>query len=248
MRTANPALNSKTFQGFDAIPTETEAMTLRGTVNKIIILLFLLVVSAAFVWMKHSETKDLSVIVPYIILGGVGGFITALVTVFKKNWAIVTAPLYAILEGLIIGGLSALFDLQYPGIVLQAVALTFGTCAMLLVAYSTGWIKPSENFKLGVFAATGAIALIYLVTFILSIVGISFPSIHGNGIIGIAFSGFVVAIAALNLVLDFDFIEQGAEQGAPKFMEWYAAFGLMVTLIWLYIEILRLLAKLRSRN
>jgi uncharacterized YccA/Bax inhibitor family protein len=160
----------------------------------------------------------------------------------------VTGPIYALLEGLFLGGISAIFEARYPGIVIQAVSLTFGTLLVLLVAYTSRVIRPSENFKLGIVAATGGIALIYMASFVLGLFGVSMPYIHDNGLIGIGFSLFVVVIAALNLVLDFDFIENGASQGAPKYMEWYGAFGLMVTLIWLYIEILRLLAKLRSRN
>jgi len=160
----------------------------------------------------------------------------------------VTAPVYALLEGLCLGALSGFFETQFPGIVLQAVGLTFGTLLALLVAYKSGVIKATENFKLGVVAATGGIALVYIATLVLGFFGVAIPFIHGSGPLGILFSLFVVVIAALNLVLDFDFIESGAAQGAPRFMEWYAAFGLMVTLIWLYLEILRLLAKLRSRD
>jgi uncharacterized YccA/Bax inhibitor family protein len=178
----------------------------------------------------------------------IGGLIAALVTIFKKSWAGITTPLYALFEGLVLGGLSAIFEAQFPGIVLQAVGLTFGTLFCLLLAYSTRLIRATENFKLGVVAATGAIALIYLASFVLRLFGINIPYIHDGGLIGIAFSLFVVVVAALNLVLDFDFIESGAANGAPKYMEWYGAFGLMVTLIWLYIEMLRLLSKLRSRN
>jgi uncharacterized YccA/Bax inhibitor family protein len=184
----------------------------------------------------------------WTIGGAIAGFVIALVTVFKKNWAAVTAPLYALAEGLFLGGLSAIFESMYPGIVIQAVSLTFGTLVCLLLAYRSGMIKATENFKLGIVAATGAIGLIYLVTMGLGLFGIRMPFIHESGIVGIGFSLFVVVIAALNLVLDFDFIENGAAQGAPKYMEWFAAFGLMVTLIWLYVEILRLLSKLRSRN
>jgi len=174
--------------------------------------------------------------------------ITAFVTVFKKEWSPVTAPVYAVLEGFALGGISAILEARYEGIVIQAVALTFGTAGCLLIAYKSGIIKATENFKLGVFAATGAIGLIYLIGWIMSFFGTSIPAIHENGLIGIGFSLVVVTVAALNLVLDFDFIEKGAEHGAPKFMEWYAAFGLMVTLIWLYLEILRLLSKLNSRK
>ncbi len=181
-------------------------------------------------------------------IGAIGGLIAGLVTVFKPQWASVTAPIYAVLEGLFVGGMSSMAEAQYPGIAIQAVGLTFGTCLAMLLAYSSGLIKVSEKFKLGVVAATGGIALVYLVSIILGFFGVSMPYIYGNGLIGIGFSVLVVGIAALNLVLDFDLIETGAHSGFPRYMEWYAAFGLMVTLIWLYIEILRLLMKLRSRE
>jgi uncharacterized YccA/Bax inhibitor family protein len=182
------------------------------------------------------------------MVGGIGGFIVALVTIFKKTWAPVTAPIYALLEGLALGGISAIFELRFPGIAIQAVSLTFGTLAVLLLVYRSGVIPVTENFKLGVVAATGGIALFYLATIVLGFFGVHFTTINGSGPIGIGFSIFVVIIASLNLVLDFDFIENAVRAGAPKYMEWYAAFGLMVTLIWLYFEILRLLSKLRSRN
>lgn len=184
----------------------------------------------------------------WMMVGLIGGMIVAFVTIFKKTWAPVTAPLYAVLEGFALGGISAMLEATYEGIVIQAVALTFGTAGCLLIAYKSGVIKATENFRLGVVAATGGVMLIYLATYILGFFGIAIPYIHENGLIGIGFSLVVVVIAALNLVLDFDFIEKGAEHGAPKYMEWYAAFGLMVTLIWLYIEILRLLSKLNSRK
>ena len=175
------------------------------------------------------------------------GLVLALVTVFKHTWSPVTAPMYAVAEGLFLGALSAVFEARYPGIVVQAVMLTFGTLFALLMVYRSGLIKVTENFKLGVFAATGGIMLIYLAGFVLSFFSIRIPYIHESGLIGIGFSLFVVVIASLNLVLDFDFIEKAAEQGVPKYMEWYAGFGLIVTLIWLYIEFLRLLSKLRDR-
>ena len=184
-----------------------------------------------------------------LIWGGIlGGLVVALVTAFKQTWAPITTPLYAALEGLALGGISFFFEQAYPGIVAQAVFLTFGTLAALLLAFRSGLIKATENFKLGVFAATGGIGLVYLASFVLGIFGISIPLVHSSGMFGILFSVFVVVIAALNLVLDFDFIEEGAERGAPKYMEWYGAFGLLVTLVWLYLEILRLLAKLQSRD
>ena len=177
-----------------------------------------------------------------------GGLILALVTTFKKEWAPVTAPLYALVEGFFLGAISAMYELRFDGIVFQAVALTFGTLGALLLAYRSGLIKATENFKLGVVAATGGIFLIYLVTFVLGFFGVNVPFVHESGLLGIGFSLFVVVVAALNLVLDFDFIESGVDAGAPKYMEWYGAFGLMVTLVWLYVEFLRLLSKLQSRN
>jgi uncharacterized YccA/Bax inhibitor family protein len=171
-----------------------------------------------------------------------------MVTVFKKEWSPVTAPIYALLEGLALGGLSAVFDLRYPGIIIQAVSLTFGTLFVLLLAYRSGLIQVTQKFRLGVIAATGGIFLFYMMQMLLGLFGIRFVAINGSGFIGIGFSLFVVAIAALNLVLDFDFIEKGVQFGAPKYMEWYGAFGIMVTLVWLYLEILILLSKMRSRN
>lgn len=248
MRTANPALNAKTFTDVPRIADPSRVMTIQGTVNKTLLMLVLLLIPAAWVWNKFSAAGNPQAIMPWLYGGVFGGLIVAFVTIFKKQWAPVTAPLYAVLEGLAIGGISAVFEAQFPGIVIQAVALTFGTLFCLLLAYKSGIIKATENFKLGVAAATGGIFVIYLVTMLLGFFGIRMPYIHDSGIIGIGFSLFVVIIAALYLVLDFDFIESGAAAGAPKFMEWYAAFGLMVTLIWLYLEILRLLAKTRSRR
>jgi len=248
MRTANPALNAKTFAGFERTYEAVEAMTVGGTVNKTGLLLVLVLLTSAWTWQKFFAAGNPAAVMPYLLIGALGGLVVALVTVFKKAWAAVTAPLYALLEGLAIGAISAFFEAQFPGIVIQAVGLTFGTLFCLLLAYKSGVIKATENFKLGVAAATGGIALIYLATLGLGFFGISIPYIHASGLIGIGFSLFVVVVAALNLVLDFDFIEGGAASGAPKYMEWYAAFGLMVTLIWLYLEMLRLLAKLRSRR
>jgi uncharacterized YccA/Bax inhibitor family protein len=185
---------------------------------------------------------------PLLWLGLLGGAVVGLVTAFKPAFAPVTTPIYAALEGLFLGGLSGLYELRYPGIVMNAVGLTFGCLAALLAAYSSGLIRPSENFKLGIVAATGGIALLYMVSMGLGFFGKSIPFIHESTPIGIAFSVFVVGLAALNLVLDFDFIEDGARRGAPKYMEWYGAFGLLVTLVWLYLEILRLLAKLQNRK
>ncbi|HIF79833.1 MAG TPA: Bax inhibitor-1/YccA family protein [Gammaproteobacteria bacterium] len=248
-RSGNPMFRSNAFQP-DATFDETDStqrMTLAGAINKTGILLVLCLVSAGYVWNQFFQSSEPPAVNGLMMLGLLGGLVMAIVTIFKRQWAGLTAPAYALLQGLALGGISAMFELQYPGIVIQAVGLTFGTLAMLLLAYKTGLIKPTENFRLMIVAATGGIALLYLVSFVMGFFGSSVGFIHSNGLFGIGFSLFVVAIAALNLVLDFDFIEAGAEQGAPKYMEWYGAFSLMVTLVWLYLEILRLLAKLRSR-
>mgnify|MGYP001366841762 FL=1 len=248
-RSGNPMFRSNAFQP-DATFDETDStqrMTLAGAINKTGILLVLCLVSAGYVWNRFFQSSEPAAVNGLMMLGLLGGLAMAMVTIFKRQWAGLTAPAYALLQGLALGGISAMFELQYPGIVIQAVGLTFGTLAVLLLAYKTGLIKPTENFRLMIVAATGGIALLYLVSFVMGFFGSSVGFIHSNGLFGIGFSLFVVAIAALNLVLDFDFIEAGAEQGAPKYMEWYGAFSLMVTLVWLYLEILRLLAKLRSR-
>jgi uncharacterized YccA/Bax inhibitor family protein len=246
MRTSNPALNAKAFQG-EGVGIG-EAMTLKGTINKTGLLLLCVVGTAAWTWNVFMRSGNAHAVVPLLLIGGIGGFIFALVTMFNKTWAPVTAPIYALLEGLVLGGISAMFEMRYHGIAIQAVSLTFGTMFALLLAYRSGLIPVTENFKLGIIAATGGIALFYVAQIILGFFGIHFTTINGSGPIGIAFSVFVVIVAALNLVLDFDFIENAVAAGAPKYMEWYGAFGLMVTLIWLYLEILRLLSKLRSRD
>ena len=244
MRSGNPALSADTFSRAPAMPG-TDAMTLGGTVNKTALSLFILLISASYIWNRGPADPAL----PLWIVGGViGGLIVAIATVFKKTWAPITTPLYAAFEGVALGGISVIFEARYPGIVSQAVFLTFGTLGALLLAYRSGLVKATENFKLGVVAATGGIALLYLISFVLGFFGVSVPLIHSSGTWGILFSLFVVVIAALNLVLDFDFIETGVERGAPKYMEWYGAFGLLVTLVWLYLEILRLLAKMQSRR
>ncbi len=245
MRSANPVLGTDTFQGTLSQPT-ADRMTIQGTVNKTLVLLLILLVPAYYVWNLFFATRDPSALKLYMMTGVFGGFLVALVTVFKKNWAPITAPLYAALEGLALGGISSFFELRFPGIVIQAVGLTFTTLLALLMAYKSGLIKVTENFKLGVAAATGGIFLFYLLQMILGFFDVRIPYIHEGGVIGIGFSLFVIVIASLNLVMDFDFIEDGARRRAPKYMEWYAAFGLMVTLIWLYLEFLRLLSKIQG--
>ena len=252
MRSGNPVLNDKTFTRHVDL-TGDDRMTLMGTVHKTAFLLILLVAFASITWkmVMTVNAEGQMVAAPglfgYMIGGAIGGLIFALITIFKPTWAPVTAPIYAALEGLFIGALSAFAESKFPGIVLQATGLTFGILFALLGAYRSGLIKATENFKLGVAAATGGIFLVYMASFVLGMFGVAIPFLHDATPIGIGISVFICIIAALNLVLDFDFIENGADNGAPKYMEWLGAFGLMVTLIWLYIEILHLLMKLRSR-
>jgi len=241
MRTANPALNAKTF---DVANEGAGVMTIQGTVSRTAMLLALLFAATLLTW-KPTAPQDGT---GWIMIGGIAGFIVALITIFNKKAAPVTAPIYAACQGVMLGGISSLFEKQFPGIVMQAVLLTFGTLGALLLAYTSRLIRVTENLKMGIVAATGGIALFYLVSWILGFFGVQISMIAGNGLAGIIFSVVIVVVAALNLVLDFDFVEQGAEQGAPKYMEWYAAFGLIVTLVWLYMEILRLLSKLQSRK
>lgn len=248
MRTSNPALHAQTFRGLEAAGTAAEAMTLGGTVNKCGILLVLVAAAAAWSWGQFTTPETASRALSYLVACALGGLAVAVVIVFKKSWAPVLAPVYALLEGVVLGVISAIYEARFQGIVFQAVLLTFGVAFALLLAYKSGIVRATENFKLGVVAATGGIALIYLVGLVLNFFGKGIPYIHESGPIGIGFSVFVVIVAAMNLVLDFDFIEKGAAQGAPKYMEWYGAFGLMVTLIWLYLEILRLLGKARGRR
>lgn len=248
IKSSNPALSGDTFTGLSYSANRADAMTIKGTVYKTILLLLLALLSAGWTWNKfYHAGGNASAVSIWMMIGAFGGFAVALVTVFKKEWAAVTAPLYAVLEGLFIGALSATLESAYPGIVIQAAGLTFGTLFAMLFAYQSGLIKATENFKLGVIAATGGIAIFYLVMMVLSFFGIQPSFMYGNSWLSIGISLFVVGIAALNFIIDFDIIEQGARSSMPKYMEWYGAFAMMVTLIWLYIEFLRLLSKLRSR-
>ena len=260
MRTGNPALNANTFENFGAYRREaavapTGTMTILGTVHKTLFLLALAMGAACFTWSRATLMAEaapgaaVGSVAGWVVGGALVALVTGFVICFKHAWAPMLAPVYAIAEGLLLGGISAGFEARYPGIVVQAVGCTFGTLCCLLLAYQSGMIRATENFKLGIVAATGGIALLYLVTFLAGLFGFSlFSSLYGSGLIGVGFSVVVVAIAALNLVLDFDFIEQAADRGAPKYLEWYGAFALMVTLVWLYLEILRLLAKLNDRR
>jgi uncharacterized YccA/Bax inhibitor family protein len=248
MRTSNPALNDHVFERSRTGNAAEGVMTLNGTVVKTAILTLLLVTAASWSWKIAMGGQAPAWFGSALTFGWIIPLAVALIIAFVPKTAPALAPVYALGKGILVGIISAMYERQFGGIVLNAVVLTCGILFALLAAYMTGLIKPTENFKLGIFAATGGIALFYLATWVLGMFGIHVPGLFGNGWVGIAFSGFVVVIAALNLVLDFDFIENGCAAGAPKHMEWYAAFGLLVTLVWLYLEILRLLAKLRSRD
>lgn len=244
MRTGNPVLKENTFKQMDQL-SGSSSMTINGTVNKCFALLILCILAATISWRDEADQSSLF---GFVVAGGLSGLVLAIVTAFKKAWSPITAPLYALAQGLMLGAVSSMYEMQYPGIVMNAVFYTFATLAALLFAYKSKIIKATENFKLGVVSATGAIALVYFASFILSFLGIKMPFLHDSSMLGIGISIFIVIVAALNLVLDFDFIEKGAKQQAPKYMEWYGAFGLIVTLVWLYLEILRLLAKTQRRR
>jgi uncharacterized YccA/Bax inhibitor family protein len=246
MRTANPALKERTFVGVRAAAGEP-AMSLQGTATKSLALVLLTVFAASFTW-NAVAAGNLGIVGPATLVGGIGGLVVALITVFKPTVSPYTAPIYAVLEGLLLGGVSALYNARFAGLPLQAVALTFGVFMALLVVYRTGLVRATENFRLGVVAATGGIMLMYLLTFVLRFFGVEMAFLHDSSPLSIGISLVVVVVAALNLVLDFDFIERGVAHGAPKYMEWYGAFGLLVTLVWLYLELLRLLAKLQGRS
>lgn len=243
-RSGNPTLNENTFGRYHG-EAHGKGMTIDGTVNKSFILLAILLGAAFYTWNLYFQGQNVT---PYLVAGVIGGLVLSLIIIFKPSVSPIAVPIYAALEGLFIGALSARYEASFSGITVQAVLLTFGVFIALLLAYKSRLIKATENFKLGVIAATGGIALVYLINIVLSFFGMSVPFLHDNGLIGIGISLVIVVVAALNLVLDFDFIENGARMNAPKYMEWYGAFGLLVTLVWLYIEMLRLLSKLRSRD
>lgn len=251
-RSSNPVLKQNVFSR--DYTSQSDVMTVNGTMNKTAIMLLLVVASAIYTWNKFFEAVSVnpeagfSAVAPWLAIGGIGGFITVLVTVFRPKSSGISAPIYAIFEGLFLGGISAILEMRYSGIVMRAVALTLAVFMIMLFLYRSGMIKVTKKFAMGLFAATGGIALVYLFSFIGGMFGMQMSFLYGNSLASIGFSLFVVVIAALNLVLDFSFIENASAQGAPKYMEWYGAFGLMVTLIWLYMEILRLLSKIASRD
>jgi uncharacterized YccA/Bax inhibitor family protein len=245
MRSGNPAFNANTFSRPSVQAGFGETMTVNGTIHRTGILFLCVLATALWTWSVFL--KDPAAVTGYIMAGAIGGIVLGFVTVFKKEWAPVTAPLYALCEGAFLGAFSGMLESMFPGIAIQAVGLTFGTCFVMLLAYRSGLIRATRRFTIGVIAATGGIAVFYMISMLLGFFGVQVPLVYGGGTVGILFSLAVVVVASLNLILDFDFIQKGAEQGAPKYMEWYAAFGLMVTLIWLYMEMLRLLTKLRRR-
>lgn len=253
-KSSNPALSNSVFSKVQT-GVQTDVMTVEGTVNKTGLMFLILAFAATFTWRKFfgaleygSAEGAFSVVAPWLIGGGIGGFIVALITVFSPRYSNITAPIYAVFEGLFLGGLSAFFEMQFPGMVMRAVALTFGVFFIMLFLFRSGKIRATGKFRMAIIGATGGIALIYFISFIVGLFGGNIGFLHGNSMFSIGFSLVVVGIAALNLILDFDFIQRGADAQAPKIMEWYGAFGLMVTLVWLYIEILRLLSKLASRD
>jgi uncharacterized YccA/Bax inhibitor family protein len=253
-KSSNPVFGKNIFNRSVA-GTDSGVMTVEGTMNKTGIMLLIVLFAAAFTWRKffgsynpEFPAEGASAITGWMLAGGIGGFITALITTFSPRRAAFTAPIYAVFEGLFLGGISAFFEAQFPGLVIRAVSLTFGVFLIMLLLYRSGKIRATGKFRMGIIAATGGIALVYFISFIAGLFGANLNFLFGSGTFGIGFSLIVVGIAALNLILDFDMIEQGSYAGAPQYMEWYGAFGLMVTLIWLYIEILRLLAKFASNR
>lgn len=249
-KSGNPTLSEKRFKDtvLADVVTDENAMTVRGTLQKFGFLFLMVMGTAFYSWKEFAEGGNVQ---PLIYIGAFGGLVVAIVLMFKKEWSPYLAPAYALLEGLFVGAISAYYNFAFaekaPGIVINAVGLTFGTAIGMYLLYSFRIIKATEKFKAIIFTATAGIAIFYLITWVLSFFGISIPFLHEGSALGIGFSVFVVALAALNLILDFDMIERGAELGAPKYMEWYGAFGLLVTIVWLYLEILRLLSKISKR-
>ncbi len=218
----------------------SDRMTVSGAVNKSFILLAILMVTGIYSYIAFNPLL--------MMIGAIGGLIVAIIAAFRRQNANILAPMYAAFEGLFVGGVSAMYAMRYEGIVFQAVTLTIGVLFAMLFFYKSGIIKVTAGLRSGIMMATAGIAIFYLITFVLSFFNIHVPYIHESGMIGIGFSVFVVGLAAMNLLLDFDNFEKGEQMGAEKNMEWYAAMGLMITLVWLYVEILRLLSKLSSRD
>jgi uncharacterized YccA/Bax inhibitor family protein len=244
-RSGNPGLNEKTFANQPRPAVGNERMTLQGSINKSFVLLVVLMAGALWPWSEYLSSGDASVVSTSVLIGAVGGLVLGILISFKATLAPYLAMPYAALEGLAIGGFSALLERRYPGIAIQAVGLTFGVLAALLLAYRMRLIRATERFRAIVIGATGAIALVYLLSMVLGLFHVAVPVLNDASPLGIGVSLVIVGVAALNLVLDFDLIESGVARGAPRYMEWYGAFGLLVTLVWLYLEILRLLSKFK---
>jgi uncharacterized YccA/Bax inhibitor family protein len=240
METSNPLL--KRESAFSRDWAGTEPMTLQGVINKTGILLLLCLGAAAFAW-THPALRG-----PLLLIGMIGGLVACLVGTFKPTTSPIAAPLYAILEGFVLGAISQAVELRYPGIAANAILLTFGVLGLMLMLYATRTIRVTSGLVKGVFAATGAVALVYLVDIVLSLFGTRVPFIHESGWIGIGISLVIVGIAAFNLLIDFAIIEEGVANRSPRYLEWYCAMALLVTLVWLYLELLRLLSKLRGRD
>ncbi len=247
-KSGNPALNEKFFQKSLQVD-HSDVMTERGTLNKFGFLMILVLASSFFTWNSFYQGKN---VFPWIIASAIVGLILAFVISFRPKWSSYLVPAYGLVEGVFVGGISAFYNYAFaekaPGIIMQAVGLTFGVVVAMYLLYRFRIIKATEKFKAILFTATAGIALFYVMAIILRYFGIQMPLIHESTTMGIAFSLIVVSVAALNLILDFDMIEKGVVMGAPKYMEWFGAFGLLVTIVWLYIEILRLLSKFASRK
>ena len=246
MKSSNPVMTGKIYEKVGGAVSDS-TMTINGTINKIGLMLLLLIASASYTW-NLVLAEDPGRVGTLAIVGAIGGFIVAMVTVFSPKSSPYTAPVYAILEGMFLGAISAVINTQYPGVAFQAVLLTIGTLFTMLFLYRSGRIRATPKFRKGVMMATGAVFFAYLISWLLSLFGLPMGFMHSSGPLGILISLVIIVIAALNLIMDFDFIERGSQMGAPKYMEWYGAFGLMVTLVWLYIEFLRLLSMLAGRD
>lgn len=247
MRSSNPAMTGRIFEKAGMASVGSDAMTINGTINKIGLMLLMLIAAAAYTW-NMVAGADPGRANTLAMVGAIGGFITAMVTIFRPKSSAISAPIYAILEGLFLGAISAVLNSMYPGIAFQAVLLTIGTLFTMLFLYRSGRIRATPRFRRGVLMATGAVFFAYLISWIMALVGMPVGFMHSSGPLGILINLVIIVIAALNLIMDFDFIEKGSQMGAPKYMEWYGAFGLMVTLIWLYIEFLRLLSRFAGRD
>ncbi len=248
MESSNPTLNEKTF-GAARVGIGEPAMTVQGTVNKTFILLAVLVATAAWTWSKTYDPANARFLNIICYGSMICGFIIAMVTCFKPKWSPITAPIYTVFQGLFLGVFSAFFEMRYPGIVIQAVGLTFAVTFAMLMGYKAGWLQATPGLRKGLAIGIGGLVIFSLVVMVASMFGIHPPNfINGGGPLGIAFSLVCIGLASMCLIVDFDIIESASREGLEKYMEWYGAFSLMVTLIWLYMEILRLLSKINRRD